>query len=366
MQAASHSLDVSSVKDFVNIHEMSDGLPVERYSFELFERLTNEHQAARLTFAENHADWNPNQRQSVLFSDESRYRLTRCDGRLRVWGRPGERFSVRVVQEMDRFGGGSIMIWTGIMYNNRMDLVIVPQRLNAVRYIEDVLEEHLVPAAIGVGPAFLFVQDNARAHSAAVIRDFLRENEIEVMECPAISPDLNSIEYLWNLLDTKVRNRHQAPQTLQELGDALKEEWENIPQEEIQNLMGTMPRRCQAWCKGHEGTLEVCFRDLGTTVRWCSRHHAPTAFHLRERPGTQFARKLNRPRDSIGFDNEKNLGPFTLQPLGAVVRRKADKYQTPSRSASGDKCAIGWRLGPSRQDEGGDMLARTPLGDKQT
>ncbi|KAJ4446509.1 hypothetical protein ANN_13205 [Periplaneta americana] len=66
--------------------------------------------------------------------------------------------------------------------------------------------------------------DKARAHTAAVTRDFLRENEIEVMEWPAISPDLNPIELLWALLDRKVRNRHQAPQTLQELGDALKEE----------------------------------------------------------------------------------------------------------------------------------------------
>ncbi|KAJ4432942.1 hypothetical protein ANN_15199, partial [Periplaneta americana] len=168
--------------------------------------LTNEHQAARFTFAENHADWKPNQCQSVLFSDESRYHLIRCDGRLRVWGRPGERFSVRVVQEMDRFGGGSIMVLAGIMYNNCMDLVIVSQRLNTVRYIKDVLEEHLVRAAIGVGSGFLFVQDNARAHSVAVTSDFPRENEIVVMECPAISPDLNSIEHLWNLLDTKVRN----------------------------------------------------------------------------------------------------------------------------------------------------------------
>lgn len=215
-------------------------------------RLTNEHKAARRTFAQNHADWNLNQWQSVLFSDESRYRLTRCDGRLRVWGRPGERFSAEAVQEIDRFGGGSIMVWAGVMYNNRTDLVLVPQRLNAVRYIEHVLEEHVVPAAIGVGPGFLFVQDNARAHSAAVTRDFLRRNEIEVMEWPAISPDLNPIEHLWDLLDRKIRNRHQAPRTLQELGDALKEEWENIPQEEIQNLIGSMPRRCQAVieCRG--------------------------------------------------------------------------------------------------------------------
>ncbi|KAJ4444885.1 hypothetical protein ANN_06682 [Periplaneta americana] len=66
--------------------------------------------------------------------------------------------------------------------------------------------------------------DNARAHSEAVTRDFLRGNEIEVMEWSAISPDLNATEHLWDVLDRKVRNRHQAPQTLQELGDALKKE----------------------------------------------------------------------------------------------------------------------------------------------
>ena len=213
------------------------------------QRLTNQHKAARRTFAENYANWNLNQWQSVLFSDESRYRLTRCDGRLRMWGRPGDKFSEECVQEIDRFGGGSIMVWAGIMYNNRTDLVIVPQRLNAVWYTQDVLQDH---AAIGVGPGFLFVHDNARAHSAAVTRDFLRGDDIEVMEWPAISPDLNPIENLWDLLDRKVRNRQHAPQTLQELGDALKEEWENIPQGEIQNFIESMPRRCQAviQCRG--------------------------------------------------------------------------------------------------------------------
>ena len=85
------------------------------------------------------------------------------------------------------------MVWAGIMYNNRTDLVIVPQRLNAVRYIQDVLQDHVVPAAIGVGPGFLFVHNNIWAYSVAVTRDFLRGDDIEVMEWPAISPDLNPI-----------------------------------------------------------------------------------------------------------------------------------------------------------------------------
>ncbi|KAJ4448759.1 hypothetical protein ANN_00150 [Periplaneta americana] len=49
----------------------------------------------------------------------------------------------------------------------------------------------------------------------------------------------------------------------------------------------------------HEGTwggMEVeshAFHDLGTRMRWCGRHHALTAFYPRERPGTQFYRRLS-------------------------------------------------------------------------
>ncbi|KAJ4443979.1 hypothetical protein ANN_05768 [Periplaneta americana] len=35
---------------------------------------------------------------------------------------------------------------------------------------------------------------------------------------------------------------------------------------------------------------------LGTRMRWCGRHHALTAFYPRERPGTQFYRRLSEPR----------------------------------------------------------------------
>ncbi|KAJ4440834.1 hypothetical protein ANN_10680 [Periplaneta americana] len=77
-------------------------------------------------FAENHADWNLNQWQSVPFSEEFSYCLTRCDGRLRMWAQPRERLSAACVQEVDKLGTGSIMVWAGIMFGNHTDLVIVP------------------------------------------------------------------------------------------------------------------------------------------------------------------------------------------------------------------------------------------------
>jgi hypothetical protein len=36
-----------------------------------------------------------------------------------------------------------------------------------------------------------FQQDNARAHTARATRDFLQQNNVNVMNWPALSPDLN-------------------------------------------------------------------------------------------------------------------------------------------------------------------------------
>ena len=54
------------------------------------------------------ADWD-----LILFSDECRFNLSHADGRERVyrcWGNA-------CVIEQDRFGGGSVLVWGGIIYS---------------------------------------------------------------------------------------------------------------------------------------------------------------------------------------------------------------------------------------------------------
>lgn len=208
-------------------------------------RLTRRHRIARLNFAREHVAWQLRQWRSVLFTDESRFRLTRCDGRVRVYRRPGERYSVAAVQEVDKFGGGSIMVWGGISLDERTDLVIIPGTLNANGYVNTILEEHVVPAAYGVGHEFILMHDNARPHTARVTLDFLQERRIQTMDWPPLSPDLNPIEHVWDMLDRRVRRRPNVPQTIQQLTQALVEEWEIIPQEDLRRLVRSMPRRCQ-------------------------------------------------------------------------------------------------------------------------
>jgi transposase len=50
---------------------------------------------------------------------------------------------------------------------------------------------------------------------------------------PSKSPDLNPIEHLWDDLDRRLRSRQPAPQILQELQQALEQEWGRIPQDRI-------------------------------------------------------------------------------------------------------------------------------------
>jgi hypothetical protein len=154
-----------------------------------------------MRFALDHRDWQLRHWTPVLFTDEPRFRLTRCDGRVRVYRRPGERYTAATVQEVDRFGRGSVIIWAGISIDNRTDLVVVPGRLNAMNYIENILEDHVVPAAYGIGQNFILMQDNAKPHTTGITRNFLQERGIQVMEWPALSPEVNPIEYVWDELD---------------------------------------------------------------------------------------------------------------------------------------------------------------------
>ncbi|KAI3375572.1 hypothetical protein L3Q82_003709 [Scortum barcoo] len=65
------------------------------------------------------------------------------------------------------------------------------------------------------------MQDNARPHVAGVCQQFLQDEGIDAMDWPARSPDLNPIEHIWDIMSRSIHQRHVAPQTVQELADAL-------------------------------------------------------------------------------------------------------------------------------------------------
>ncbi|GFW47202.1 transposable element Tcb2 transposase [Trichonephila clavipes] len=65
------------------------------------------------------------------------------------------------------------------------------------------------------------------------------------MNWPALSPDLNPIEHVWNFLDRRLAARTLPPVTIRELRLALQDEWAAMPQQLIDSLILSMGRRCE-------------------------------------------------------------------------------------------------------------------------
>ena len=122
--------------------------------------------------------------------------------------------------------------------------VLANGSLTAARYQDEILRPIVRPYAGAVGPGFLLVQD-AWPHVARVCRQFLDDEGIDALDWPSRSPDLNPIENLWDVMYRCICHRQVAPQTIQELTDALIQICEEIPQDTISRLIRSMPIHCQ-------------------------------------------------------------------------------------------------------------------------
>ena len=156
---------------------------------------------------------------------------------------PNERFAPVCVAEQ---AGGSVMVWAGISAQGKTDLhVIDNDTLTALRYVNEILDVYVSPYEGGVGENFILMDDNARAHRARITDQYLEQATIVRMEWPARSPNLNPIEHAWDMLQTVVSSRPVQPASVQELRQALLEEWDQIPQYKIRRFISSMRRRCQ-------------------------------------------------------------------------------------------------------------------------
>ncbi|CAD6196522.1 unnamed protein product [Caenorhabditis auriculariae] len=188
-------------------------------------KLTDEHKKRRLDF--------------ILFSDEKKWNLDGPDGNRSYWRdlrKDPQLFSKR------NFGGGSLMVWGGFCNGQKMDLQFITTRETSLSY-QATLQKAIIPFFRNRRRTHTFQQDNASIHKSRSTLDWLAAKKIKDLEWPAVSPDLNPIENLWGLLARRVYRNGRQFNTIQDLKDALKAEWNNVTGAELKKYVASMPNR---------------------------------------------------------------------------------------------------------------------------
>ena len=121
------------------------------------------------------------------------------------------------------------MFWGAIRSDGRKLLVKCSNKQSAVGYWEilKIYEEDMHFLDL------IFQQDNAPVHKSKIIVNFFQEDELEVLECPAYSPDLNPIENLWAILKQRLRKQTVFWENLEE---KVYEIWNEIDADVVRNL----------------------------------------------------------------------------------------------------------------------------------
>jgi transposase len=219
-------------------------------------QLLPRHIRQRLDFAKRHQYWTVDDWKQVIWSDETKINRLGSDGRKWIWKKKGDnRLTDRHIQGTVKFGGGNLMIWgcmsaEGVGYACHID-----HRMDAKVYT-DILDDYLLPTIDYYDlekDNIIFQQDNDSKHTSKAAQKWFENNEIEVLEWPAQSPDLSPIEHLWEYLERRLAAYKTEPKGMLELWERIEIEWDKIPLEVCMNLIESMPRRIAAVLKAKGG-----------------------------------------------------------------------------------------------------------------
>lgn len=219
--------------------------------------LMQRHRNASVLWCQRHprfscADW-----CNIVFTDEFRFNVSHADRRARVFRRKGERYANVCVQEVDRFGCGSVFVWSRITHDAKTRLVVLQVNINADRYIHEILEPEATPFLRLRWNQAILMQDNARPQTAIVTRDFLGQNAVNVLPWATNSPDLNPIEHKWD--EFRRRVCWYDITTVAVLSAALVREWNALDDAFIRSYVWSI-RRCLTQCIN---------ANVGHTRYWC-------------------------------------------------------------------------------------------------
>lgn len=228
-----------------------------RYHARLKPPISETNRRKRLQWAYEHVNWTMDDWRRVLWTDET---WVTGGHHRRVWvtRKKGEEWNPTCIVEKHQRKNG--WLFWGCFSGLRLDGSLKgpgffwEKEWGSID--EETYRQHTVPLIEGwirwaknaLGVDLLFMQDGAPAHKAQGTLQDLRDRGIQTIWWPPYSPDLNPVETVWNWMKDYIEDKYgliEKPSHNQ-LRQWTKEAWDAVPDEFLEDLLASMPTRCQA------------------------------------------------------------------------------------------------------------------------
>ncbi len=209
-----------------------------RYIVQRMTPLRKVHTAPRLKFAKDHFDWKYADWMKVAWSDESHFTLKKTGTQWMT--RPhGTSRDEEFVQPEIPVLEVNVWVWGCFIGNSLVGIEVWEgEALTKARYIK-ILDKWFKIINQFADDDWYYMDDGDGRHRGDDIDAiFIKHGVTPLQPWPASSPDLNPIENLWSFLKRRVQKRN--PQNAAELMKYIKEEFEGIPKEFLENLNSSM------------------------------------------------------------------------------------------------------------------------------
>jgi hypothetical protein len=114
-----------------------------------------------------------------------------------------------------------------ISHDGKLELVTIQGNLTGDQYIRDVLQPVVFPHFDNhpLATRHVYMDDNARSHRSRAVTAYRQSEAVTSVPWPAMSPDLNPIEHIWDMLGRRILARESPVQNICQLEAALLREW---------------------------------------------------------------------------------------------------------------------------------------------
>jgi len=116
--------------------------------------------------------------------------------------------------------------------------------INQITYSERIVP--LIHRWLRLNPDLHLMQDHSPGHNGEWTLEELRKRGVVLIDWPSYSPDLNSIETVWNKMKDYIAATFSEKIIYNQSRAAVYEAWESITPDFLRDLLVEMNSRCEA------------------------------------------------------------------------------------------------------------------------